>query len=114
MNLSEIQSKSTSELHVLAQDIGVNVEGASNKRHDLLAKILSIYAEKDDSVKAKGVLSVSKDGYGFLRTYSAGNTSIGSNGSSSDVYVSQSQIRKHSLRPGDMILGAVRAPKDGE
>ena len=114
MNLSEIQSKSTSELHVLAQDIGVNVEGASNKRHDLLARILSIYAEKDDSVKAKGVLSVSKDGYGFLRTYSAGNTSIGSNGSSSDVYVSQSQIRKHSLRPGDMILGAVRAPKDGE
>jgi len=114
MNLSKIQSKSTNELQVLAQDIGIDIEGNSNKRHDLLSKILSAYAEKDDSVQANGVLSVSKDGYGFLRTYSEGSTSIGSNGSSSDVYVSQSQIRKHSLRPGDMVLGDVRAPKDGE
>jgi len=114
MNLSEIQSKSINELHVLAQDIGIDIDGMGNKRHDLLSKILSVYAGKDDSIKANGVLSVSKDGYGFLRTYSSGNTSIGPNGSSNDVYVSQSQIRKHSLRPGDMVLGDVRAPKDGE
>ena len=114
MNLSEIQSKSINELHVLAQDIGIDIDGMGNKRHDLLSKILSVYAEKDDSIKANGVLSVSKDGYGFLRTYSSGGNSIGSNGSSNDVYVSQSQIRKHSLRPGDMVLGDVRAPKDGE
>jgi transcription termination factor Rho len=31
-----------------------------------------------------------------------------------DVYVSLSQVRKHGLRKGDVIEGAVRQPKDGE
>jgi transcription termination factor Rho len=34
--------------------------------------------------------------------------------SSTDVYVSQSQIRKFSLRTGDYVSGKTRPPKDGE
>ena len=47
------------------------------------------------------------NGYGFMRT-------IGASTSSSDVYVSQSQIRRFGLRSGDDIYGEVRPPKDGE
>ena len=47
------------------------------------------------------------EGYGFLRTsgYLPGDN---------DVYVSMSQIRRFSLRRGDMINGQVRPPKDNE
>jgi len=34
--------------------------------------------------------------------------------SNDDVYVSQSQVKRFSLRPGDMIYGLVREPKEGE
>ena len=34
--------------------------------------------------------------------------------SPSDVYVSPSQIRRFALRTGDMVLGQVRTPKEGE
>ena len=46
-----------------------------------------------------------------------GSASCACNGylpSSSDIYVSQSQIRRFGLRTGDMVVGQVRAPKEGE
>ena len=47
------------------------------------------------------------DGYGFLRT-------PGRQSTADDVYVSHSQIRRFGLRPGDMVAGQVRPPRDGE
>ena len=52
---------------------------------------------------AKGILEITYNGFGFLRpkfTQSA-----------DDIYVSQSQIRKFWLRPGDEIECMVRPPK---
>ena len=53
-----------------------------------------------------GILDV-LDSYAFVRTsgYLTG---------SNDVYVSLSQVRKHHLRRGDAITGAVRAPRENE
>ena len=31
-----------------------------------------------------------------------------------DVYVSLAQVKKHNLRKGDAVVGAIRAPRDGE
>ena len=47
------------------------------------------------------------DGIGFLRSghYQQGPY---------DVYVSQSQVRRYSLRNGDLILGRVRPPRESE
>ena len=55
----------------------------------------------------EGVLEVLPDGYGFLRSekYISGNK---------DIYVSPSQIRRFSLKTGDMIFGQGRIPKEGE
>lgn len=56
--------------------------------------------------ETKGVLEVAYGGFGFLRPHFSQ--------SSDDVYISQSQIRKFWLRPGDMVAGLVRPPKMSE
>ncbi|MET0802190.1 MAG: transcription termination factor Rho [Actinomycetota bacterium] len=54
-----------------------------------------------------GILDLLPDGYGFLRTsgYAPG---------SDDIYVSVSQVRKASMRKGDVVAGKVRRPRDNE
>ncbi len=62
----------------------------------------------DDDVllDISGILDV-LDNYAFVRTsgYLPG---------SNDAYVSLSMVRKWGLRKGDIVTGAIRAPKDGE
>ncbi|WP_017580855.1 transcription termination factor Rho [Nocardiopsis valliformis] len=62
--------------------------------------------EDDVLLPVAGILDI-LDNYAFVRTtgYLPGQ---------SDVYVSLAQVRKHGLRKGDHIIGAVRQPKDGE
>ena len=57
---------------------------------------------------ATGILSKTNEGYGFLKNANGNRSKTG------DVYVSQSQIRRFGLRPGDEVSGQVRLPKDGE
>ena len=68
----------------------------------------AVIAEHNGNAAATGILSKTNDGYGFLK-----NTN-GHRSKTSDVYVSQSQIRRFGLRPGDEVSGQVRLPKDGE
>jgi transcription termination factor Rho len=58
-------------------------------------------------IQCQGILDVLPDGFGFLRTN-------GYTQSDGDVYVSLSQIRRFGLRRGDLVVGAVREPKDSE
>jgi transcription termination factor Rho len=62
----------------------------------------------DDDVvlEISGILDV-LDNYAFVRTsgYLPG---------SNDAYVSLSMVRKYGLRKGDIVTGAIKAPKDGE
>ena len=62
--------------------------------------------EDDVLLPVAGILDV-LDNYAFVRTsgYLPGP---------SDVYVSLSQVKKHNLRKGDAIVGAIRAPREGE
>ncbi|MGH3918429.1 MAG: transcription termination factor Rho [Pseudonocardiaceae bacterium] len=62
--------------------------------------------EDDVLLPVAGILDV-LDNYAFVRTsgYLSGPN---------DVYVSLSLVRKHWLRRGDAITGAVRQPRDGE
>jgi transcription termination factor Rho len=58
------------------------------------------------SFPGKGILEVTPSGFGFLRPRFSP--------SPDDIYVSQSQIRKFWLRPGDEVEGLIRPPKDNE
>ena len=65
-----------------------------------------VVGEDDVLVPVAGILDI-LDNYAFIRTsgYLPGPN---------DVYVSLSQVRKHGLRRGDAITGAVRQPREGE
>ncbi|MBQ7041669.1 MAG: transcription termination factor Rho [Muribaculaceae bacterium] len=63
----------------------------------------------DGFIEATGVLEVMPDGYGFLRSSDYNYLS-----SPDDVYVTQSQIKHHGLKTGDVVEGTIRPPKEGE
>ncbi len=56
-----------------------------------------------------GVLDITKDGYGFLRSADYNYLN-----SPDDIYVSQSQIKLFGLKTGDVVYGKIRPPKDKE
>jgi transcription termination factor Rho len=66
----------------------------------------TVIADDDVLVPIAGILDVLEN-YAFVRT-------TGYLPGTNDVYVSLSQVRKHGLRKGDVVEGAVRQPKDGE
>jgi transcription termination factor Rho len=66
----------------------------------------AVIAEDDVLIPIAGILDVLEN-YAFVRT-------TGYLPGPNDVYVSLSQVRKHGLRKGDVIEGAVRQPRDGE
>ncbi|PIP53275.1 transcription termination factor Rho [Candidatus Beckwithbacteria bacterium CG23_combo_of_CG06-09_8_20_14_all_34_8] len=56
--------------------------------------------------EVEGILDMDFNGHGLLRPKFAA--------SDNDVYISTSQIRRFRLRPGDMIKGPARRPKESE
>ena len=62
-----------------------------------------------DLVKVEGVLEVTPEGWGFLRSSDYNYLS-----SPDDVYVSQQQIKQIGLKTGDVVEGFVRPPFEGE
>ena len=107
MNITEIQAKTDAELADLAREMGILEDGVVPRRQDLINRVIRTQSEQNGSLVAGGILSITGDGYGFLRA-------TGSADRSGDVYVSQSQIRRFGLRNGDQLSGQVRPPKDGE
>jgi transcription termination factor Rho len=79
-----------------------------NRRRDRQAEPELVISEDDVLVPIAGILDVLEaQGYAFVRT-------TGYLPGPNDVYVSLSQVRKHGLRKGDVIEGAVRQARDGE
>jgi len=62
-----------------------------------------------DIITANGVLECLTDGYGFLRSSDYNYLS-----SPDDVYVSAQQIKKYSLKTGDVVECTVRPPHESE
>ncbi|MCS6823066.1 MAG: transcription termination factor Rho [Cytophagaceae bacterium] len=65
--------------------------------------------EFDGVVTSTGVLEITNEGFGFLRSADYNYLP-----SPDDVYVSPSQIKLFGLKTGDTITGQIRAPKEGE
>ncbi len=106
MNLTELETKTLTELRDIARDL--ELSGYTTlKKQDLVFRLLQAHTEQQGNIFSAGVLEIVEDGFGFLRQerFLPGNM---------DVYVSQSQIRRFGLRTGDMVSGQVRPPKDNE
>ncbi len=108
MNLTELKTKSPSDLIKISEEMGLeNLSRAPKK--DMIFAILKAHARRGEDIFGHGVLEILQDGFGFLRaseeSYLAGPD---------DIYVSPSQIRRFNLHTGDTVTGKIRPPKDGE
>ncbi|MBO5703420.1 MAG: transcription termination factor Rho [Bacteroidaceae bacterium] len=61
----------------------------------------------DVLLNGRGVLELTKDGYGFLRSSDYNYLT-----SPDDIYVSPVQLRQYGLKPGDIIEGKVKIPRE--
>ncbi|MCK5307801.1 MAG: transcription termination factor Rho [Zetaproteobacteria bacterium] len=108
MNLKDLKNKKISELTSLAKKY--TIEGAASlRKQDLIFALLQAQSQQNGLIYGEGVLETLPDGFGFLRApdynYLPGPD---------DIYISPSQIRRFSLRKGDIVAGQIRPPKEGE
>lgn len=73
------------------------------KRHEIN------FREFDGIVSGLGVLEITNEGFGFLRSPEYNYLA-----SPDDVYVAPNQIKMFGLKTGDTVIGQIRAPKEGE
>ena len=106
MNITDLESKTRDELIDLARQMGLS-SYTGLKKQDLVMRLLQAHTEHSGNIFCSGILESMPDGYGFLRQSSLLP-------SLTDVYISQSQIRRFGLRTGDMVIGQGRPPKNGE
>jgi len=97
-NVNLEHEKSESEVLKEVQGTEVKEEPATPANPNAIPKNIE---ELDSGLIAEGVIEVTADGYGFIRSngYLSGED---------DVYVSPSQIKKFHLRTGDYIVGNKR------
>ncbi len=108
VNMGELKQKTVKELEGLAGDMGIKSSKSKNK-DELSMEILKKQSEKNGYIFGEGVLEILPEGFGFLRSMKFNYMP-----SSDDIYISPSQIRKFSLRTGDLVSGQVRPPKENE
>ncbi len=106
MNIAQLETMTLTDLRGMSKDL--EIQGASRlKKEDLILRIMQTDAERRGLELRGGILEIMGEGMGFLR---ADHYLPGPN----DIYVSQSQIRRFSLRTGDMVIGQIRPPKESE
>ncbi len=97
--------KSASPLSI--EDIVGKEAKASNPQPAPVVQAMPRYMEQGTVTEGvSGILDIQPEGHGFLRPKFIP--------SQRDIYISQSQIRRFMLRPGDMVSGVGRPPKDTE
>ncbi|MCQ2392929.1 MAG: transcription termination factor Rho [Kiritimatiellae bacterium] len=84
-----------------AEDLG------AMKRHEIIFAAIRNYLSRGGAVRTSGCLKVEKEGYGFLRSSKTNFLAC-----PEDVFIPQQQIRRHSLRTGDIVEGPIRDPRD--
>jgi transcription termination factor Rho len=107
LNIAELEAMPREALIEVARSMALE-DAATMRKPDLIFRLLQLQAESRGNIFSGGFLEVSDDGnYGFLR----GESMLPG---PHDIYVSQSQLRRFALRPGDYVTGQVRHPKDNE
>jgi len=103
---ADLENKKLSELYELARTLKIPYYGQMKKK-ELIFSILRAQAEREGLLFMEGILDILPEGFGFLRPlfYEPSNE---------DIYISASQIRRFDLRPGDLVAGKVRPPKENE
>ena len=105
MDVFELEKMTVKQLRKVAVDL--NIPNSNRlKREGLIFQIARRLGEEEGLEVRGGVLEIMNEGIGFLRA----NYRIGAD----DVYVSQAQLRRYDLRPGDLVIGKVRPLRESE
>lgn len=108
----EAQAQAPTETEPKAEDAEPMAKTADNKEKEQKpqqkAQEFNRY-DFDNILRGQGTLEIMPDGYGFLRSSDYNYLS-----SPDDVYVSQAQIKLMGLKTGDMVVGTIRLPREGE
>lgn len=104
--LNDYQNQSVKELYDLGTSLGLRVGGVRSK-HQLVFEILCHYGRNGSVIHARGILEITREGFGLLRDprYSFAPFQ-------DDVFLSPSIVRRYNLRPGLFIEVSARAPRD--
>ncbi|MEM8782603.1 MAG: transcription termination factor Rho [Planctomycetota bacterium] len=108
LTVRDLQDLSDAELRERAEKDEVKDWEKLNRRK-LISAILNRHASQRGLMYGEGVLEVLPDGFGFLRSP---DNSYYAN--ADDIYVSPSQIRRFGLKPGHVVHGTIRPPKESE
>jgi transcription termination factor Rho len=106
MEVRELRAKKVDELEEYGERLGI-ADARQISRDDLMRLVMAELAKAKDLQFTDGILELHPDGYGFLRSDSCLP-------GKADVYISPSQIKRFSLRDGDLVSGPVRGPKNDE
>jgi transcription termination factor Rho len=106
MEVRELRAKKVDELEEYGERLGI-ADVRQISRDDLMRLVMAELAKAKDLQFTDGILELHPDGYGFLRSDSCLP-------GKADVYISPSQIKRFSLRDGDLVSGPVRGPKNDE
>ncbi len=106
MEVRELRALKIEQLEEYGEKLGV-ADAKQISRDDLMRGVMSELAKAKDLQFTDGILELHPDGYGFLRSDSCLP-------GKADVYISPSQIKRFSLRDGDLVSGPVRGPKNDE
>ncbi|MBR4125478.1 MAG: transcription termination factor Rho [Victivallales bacterium] len=110
-------------LHLLAVDLAVLAKIAGELSVDvnqvddgdlegLVAQIIAANDQRNNLTElsfASGVIEFGNDGYGYLRC-----PELNYLASPDDTYVTPLYIKRYGLRPGDLVLGCVKRPREKE
>lgn len=105
IKFADLENATLDFLRQRARDLSIS-NANRLKKENLILQIRQAEAEKEGLEVRGGVLEIMPEGIGFLRK----NYEIGPE----DVYVSQAQLRRFELRNGDLVIGAVRPPRESE
>jgi len=106
--ISQLQQMTVAQLMDIATE--ENIPDAHElRKQDLIYRIIKERVRQNGLMFGDGTLEVLPDGFGFLRLPDSSY-----NPCPDDIYISPSQIRRFGLRPGAMVAGQVRPPKENE
>jgi transcription termination factor Rho len=96
------------EILKIADSLGIPPQPA-HRKEQLIADIVATNSPVSGGAYGEGVLDMTGDGYGFLRSALRNYRP-----DKEDIYVSASQVRRLNLQPGDTVCGLTRPPRAKE
>ncbi len=113
LNRLHLMSVDLAVLAKVANELSVDVgKLATNDQAGLVSMIIEANEKRNNLTEvsfASGVIEFGNDGYGYLRC-----PELNYLASPDDVYVTPLYIKRYGLRPGDLVFGSVKRPREKE